>query len=70
VVKATTILSIYKETFLRKETSLYYFMHAMLPYRITSSSGVMFDALAHGIPFIASDLAFFKEFAEQGLGLL
>jgi hypothetical protein len=29
----------------------------------------MFDALSHGIPFIASDLAFFKEFAEQGLGI-
>jgi glycosyltransferase involved in cell wall biosynthesis len=41
----------------------------LLPYRITSGSGVMFDALSHGIPFIASDLAFFKEFAEQGLGI-
>jgi hypothetical protein len=29
----------------------------------------MFDALSHGIPFIASNLAFFKEFAEQGLGI-
>ena len=29
----------------------------------------MFDALAHGIPFIASDLGFFKEFSNQGLGV-
>ena len=39
----------------------------LLPYRITSGSGVMFDALAHGIPFISSDLDFFREFASQGL---
>ena len=41
----------------------------LLPYRITSGSGVMFDALAHGIPFIASGLDFFREFASQGLGI-
>jgi glycosyltransferase involved in cell wall biosynthesis len=41
----------------------------LLPYKITSGSGVMFDALAHGIPFIASDLDFFREFASQGLGI-
>jgi len=35
-----------------------------------SISGVMFDALAHGLPFIASDLRFFKEFAEMGLGIV
>ena len=29
----------------------------------------MFDALGHGIPFIASDLPFFKEFASKGLGI-
>src|SRR5918998_4195798 len=27
----------------------------VLPYRITSGSGVMFDALAHTVPFVASD---------------
>ena len=42
----------------------------LLPYRITSGSGVMFDALAHGLPFVASDLEFFKEFAEMGLGVV
>jgi glycosyltransferase involved in cell wall biosynthesis len=42
----------------------------ILPYTITSGSGVMFDALGHGIPFIASDLPFFKEFASQDLGIV
>jgi hypothetical protein len=41
----------------------------LLPYRITSGSGVMFDALAHTLPFVASDLDFFKEFEEMGLGI-
>jgi glycosyltransferase involved in cell wall biosynthesis len=41
----------------------------MLPYKITSGSGVMFDSLAHGLPFVASQLDFFKEFAEMGLGI-
>ena len=29
----------------------------------------MFDSLAHRLPFVASDLDFFKEFAEIGLGI-
>ena len=41
----------------------------IFPYKIVSVSGVMFDALAHGLPFIASDLRFFKEFADMGLGI-
>jgi len=41
----------------------------MLPYKITSGSGVMFDSLAHRLPFVASDVDFFKEFAEMGLGI-
>jgi glycosyltransferase involved in cell wall biosynthesis len=41
----------------------------MLPYKITSGSGVMFDSLAHRVPFVASDLDFFKEFREMGLGI-
>ncbi|MDQ3852837.1 MAG: hypothetical protein M3299_08390 [Thermoproteota archaeon] len=41
----------------------------LLPYKITSGSGVMFDSLAHRLPFVASDLDFFKEFAEMGLGI-
>ncbi|MFB5599766.1 MAG: glycosyltransferase, partial [Nitrososphaeraceae archaeon] len=38
-------------------------------YKVTSGSGVMFDALAHGLPFIASDLEFFQEFSKKGLGI-
>jgi glycosyltransferase involved in cell wall biosynthesis len=41
----------------------------ILPYKITSGSGVMFDALAHGLPFVATDLEFFREFSKQGLGI-
>src|SRR5215216_2342074 len=41
----------------------------IFPYKIVSVSGVMFDALAHGLPFIASNLRFFKEFADMGLGI-
>jgi glycosyltransferase involved in cell wall biosynthesis len=40
-----------------------------LPYKVTAGSGVMFDALAHGLPFIATDLDFFREFAAKGLGI-
>lgn len=32
----------------------------LLPYKVSSGSGVMFDALSHGIPFVASDLDFSK----------
>jgi len=41
----------------------------LLPYKVSSGSGVMFDALAHGLPFIESDLEFFREFASMGLGI-
>jgi glycosyltransferase involved in cell wall biosynthesis len=41
----------------------------IFPYKAVSISGVLFDALAHGLPFIASDLTFFKEFAEMDLGI-
>jgi glycosyltransferase involved in cell wall biosynthesis len=41
----------------------------VLPYRATAGSAVMFNALGHGLPFVASDLPSFKEFAAQGLGL-
>ena len=42
----------------------------LLPYKITSGSGVMFDALSHGLPFISTDLEFFKEFANMDLGII
>ena len=41
----------------------------IFPYRVVSISGVLFDALAHGLPFIASDLSFFQEFSQMGLGI-
>ena len=42
----------------------------ILPYNLSSGSGVMFDGLAHGLPFVASDLPFFKEFSSKGLGIV
>jgi glycosyltransferase involved in cell wall biosynthesis len=54
-----------------KMSKLFFACDAIIfPYKIVSISGVMFDALAHGLPFIASDLRFFKEFAEMGLGIV
>jgi glycosyltransferase involved in cell wall biosynthesis len=51
-------------------TMLFYASNVvLLPYKITSGSGVMFDAMAHTVPFVASDLDFFKEFEEMGLGI-
>jgi glycosyltransferase involved in cell wall biosynthesis len=41
----------------------------ILPYNVTSGSGVMFDALAHGLPFVATDLEFFQEFSSLNLGI-
>ena len=41
----------------------------ILPYKVSSGSGVMFDGLAHNLPFVATDLEFFKEFSSIGLGL-
>jgi glycosyltransferase involved in cell wall biosynthesis len=55
------------------EEELSLLLHAsdavLLPYKVASGSGVMFDALAHGLPFVASNLEFFKEFAEMGFGI-
>lgn len=41
----------------------------IFPYRLVSVSGILFDALAHGLPFVASDLSFFTEFSDMGLGI-
>jgi hypothetical protein len=41
----------------------------ILPYTISSGSVVMFDGLAHSLPFVASDLPFFKEFSSKELGI-
>lgn len=50
---------------------LFYCADAMiLPYKVSSGSGVMYDGLAHGLPFISSKLEFFKEFSEMKLGIM
>jgi glycosyltransferase involved in cell wall biosynthesis len=41
----------------------------ILPYKVSSGSGIMFDALSYGLPFIATRLGFFVEFAARGLGI-
>ncbi len=41
-----------------------------LPYKVCSGSGIMYDGLGHGQPFVASDLDFFKEFSAQNLGIV
>lgn len=50
---------------------LFYCADALiLPYKVTSGSGVMYDGLAHGLPFISSKLEFFKEFSDMKLGIM
>jgi glycosyltransferase involved in cell wall biosynthesis len=41
----------------------------ILPYKVSSGSGIMFDGLSYSLPFVASQLAFFEEFAFRGLGI-
>ena len=41
----------------------------ILPYKVSSGSGIMFDAMSYGLPFIATRLGFFVEFAAAGLGV-
>lgn len=66
------VLDLQKDLFDEEELScLYYAADAtILPYRVSSGSGVMFDGLAHGLPFVASDLPFFNEFSSEGLGII
>lgn len=69
--KNNSIIDLQKE-FLDDEelTFLFYAADAtILPYTVCSASGVMFDGLVHGLPFVASDLPFFREFASKGLGV-
>ena len=41
----------------------------ILPYKVSSTSGVLYDGLSHGLPFISSKLEFFNEFSDMGLGI-
>ncbi|HEX6028169.1 MAG TPA: glycosyltransferase, partial [Nitrososphaeraceae archaeon] len=68
---ATNILDL-RRGYLREDelSTLFYACDAViLPYKVTAGSGVMFDALSHGLPFVATDLRFFREFAAKGLGI-
>ena len=61
-----------QEEFLNEEqlSLLFYAADAvLLPYKVTSGSGAMFDGFAHGLPFISSDIPFFREFSDIGLGI-
>ena len=65
------IINLQKDFLTEKELS-FLFSSAdavILPYTVSSGSGVMFDALAHGLPFVATSLEFFKEFSQKGLGI-
>jgi glycosyltransferase involved in cell wall biosynthesis len=55
-----------------KELSLLFYCAdaLILPYKVASGSGVMYDGLAHGLPFISSKLEFFKEFSDLKLGMM
>jgi glycosyltransferase involved in cell wall biosynthesis len=68
---AENILDLQRGFLSEEELSILFYASdvAILPYKVTAGSGVMFDALAHGVPFIATDLEFFREFGAQGLGI-
>lgn len=38
-------------------------------YKVSSASGVMFDGIAHHLPFVSSNIPFFREFSDMGLGI-
>jgi len=68
---AENILDLQRGFLSEEELSILFYASdvAILPYKVTAGSGVMFDALAHGLPFVATDLKFFREFGAQGLGI-
>lgn len=69
--KDNSIIDLRKDFLDEEELSfLFYSADAViLPYTVSSSSGVMVDGLAHGLPFVASNLGFFREFSSKGLGI-
>lgn len=74
LVKSRTrnkIINLGKNFLSEYELSLLFYASdvVILPYKVCSGSGVMFDAIGHGRPFIASDLNFFKEFNDLKLGI-
>jgi glycosyltransferase involved in cell wall biosynthesis len=65
------IIDLQKDFLSEEELSLLFLSadSVILPYKVSSGSGVMFDALAHGLPFVATNLEFFNEFSRKGLGI-
>ena len=64
------IINLGRQYLTEEELSLLFFScdAVFLPYKVSSGSGIMFDGLGHGKPFISSNLGFFKEFSELKLG--
>jgi len=40
-----------------------------IQFKVSSAAGVVFDGLARGLPFVATDLEFIREFSAQRLGI-
>ena len=66
------VINMDKRYLSEEELSLLFFScdAIFLPYKVCSGSGIMFDGLGHGKPFVASDLGFFKEFSSKNLGIV
>jgi glycosyltransferase involved in cell wall biosynthesis len=66
------VINLDKRYLSEEELSLLFFScdAVFLPYKVCSGSGIMFDGLGHGKPFVASDLGFFKEFSSEKLGIV
>ncbi|HKU82916.1 MAG TPA: glycosyltransferase [Candidatus Nitrosocosmicus sp.] len=66
------VINLNKRYLSEEELSLLFFAcdAVFLPYKVCSGSGVMFDGLGHGKPFVASNLGFFKEFSLKKLGIV
>src|SRR5215208_843756 len=67
----TIVVNLQEDFLTEKQLSLLFSSAnaVILPYTVSSGSGVMFDALAHGLPFVATNLEFFEEFSQKGLGI-
>ena len=66
------MINLNKKYLSEEELSLLFFScdAVFLPYKVCSGSGLMFDGLGHGKPFVASNLGFFKEFSSKNLGIV
>lgn len=71
-VYSDKIINLDKKYLSEEELSLLFFScdAVFLPYKVCSGSGVMYDGIGHGTPFVASDLGFFKEFSSKNLGIV